>query len=304
MHTGDTRGPRRRLRNSLDIARDTFGLLVARPEPLALDGGRFEGLPDRMVALDEVRELLLSRRCPQQTSDAVWAWLVERSRVNGGAWTVGAVGVALPALTSVTALLARQCPGNTADIAAEVLCGFMEALSTVDIERQRIVLRLRWSAYRSGLRVVTKTLLERAHETYRPDIAPEPAPGGHPDLVLAEAVVAGVVSVVEADVIGSTRLESVPIVQWAAERGMTQWAAYKCRRRAEMRLAGYLRDRLADTALANKVPRTVAGHVPTQSTVSRGESRRVVSNEVGGSGLLGDKESSHGTASPEERSCA
>ena len=93
--------------NSLDIARDTFTWLVTGPHPVSLDGRDFEGLPNRELPLDEVRDHLLARSCSQSTKDAVWAHLVLCSRAEGATWTVAAVGVALPALTSVAATLAR-----------------------------------------------------------------------------------------------------------------------------------------------------------------------------------------------------
>src|SRR5256885_1882571 len=132
--------------NSLDIARDTFTWLVTGPHPVSLNGRLFPGLPDRRIPLDEVRDRLLARRCPQATRDAVWAHLVLRSRTEGATWTVAAVGVALPALTSAAATLSRRFAGDPADVHAEVLRGFLTALSTIDLRPPRIMLRLRWAA--------------------------------------------------------------------------------------------------------------------------------------------------------------
>lgn len=100
--------------NSLDIARTSFALLVTGPEPLSLDGRNFDGLPGQLLPLSLVRDQLLAASCPQATRDAVWAELVTRSRREGGAWTVGAVGVALPALTSVAARLTGRFAGDPA----------------------------------------------------------------------------------------------------------------------------------------------------------------------------------------------
>lgn len=47
----------------LDAARRAFRLLVTGPHPISLDGDRFPGLPSRRLALDELRDLLLHRRC-------------------------------------------------------------------------------------------------------------------------------------------------------------------------------------------------------------------------------------------------
>ena len=92
----------------LDAARSAFEWLVAGPHPVSVDGRLFPGLPARRVPLNELRDRLLRRRCPQTLRDAVWAHLVLLARTEGGAWTVGAVGVALPALTSIAAALSAR----------------------------------------------------------------------------------------------------------------------------------------------------------------------------------------------------
>jgi hypothetical protein len=100
------------------------------------------------------------------------------------------------------------------------------------------MLRLRWAAYRAGHAIVTATLAKRTQHSRWVD---QPAKSsGHPDLLLADAVSAGILKQSEAELIGTTRLESVSIAQWAAEHNTTTWAAYKARRRAEMRLIAHL----------------------------------------------------------------
>ena len=73
-----------------------------------MEGRLFPGFPARRVPLNEVRDRLLWRRCPQVTGHAVWAHLVVRSRTEGAIWTVGCVGVALPALTTIAARLSAR----------------------------------------------------------------------------------------------------------------------------------------------------------------------------------------------------
>jgi hypothetical protein len=233
--------------NSLDIARDTFTWLVTGPHPVSLNGRLFPGLPDRRLPLDEVRDRLLARRCPQATRDAVWAHLVLRSRTEGATWTVAAVGVALPALTSVAATLTNRFAGDPADVHAEVLRGFLTALSTIDLRPPRIMLRLRWDAYRSGYQALAEALAGPTPVAPGFRSAPPHAPWGHPDLVLARAVADGVLTQIEAALIGATRLEEVPVADWAAQHQTGEWAVYKARKRAELRLAAYLRDGAADT---------------------------------------------------------
>jgi hypothetical protein len=233
--------------NSLDIARDTFTWLMTGPHPVSLNGRLFPGLPDRRIPLDEVRDRLLARRCPQATRDAVWAHLVLRSRTEGATWTVAAVGVALPALTSVAATLTNRFVGDPADVHAEVLRGFLSALSTIDLRPPRIMLRLRWDAYRSGHQALAEALAGPTPVAPGFRSTPPHTPWGHPDLVLARAVADGVLTQTEAALIGATRLEEVPVADWAAQHQTGEWAVYKARKRAELRLAAYLRDGAAET---------------------------------------------------------
>lgn len=235
---------------ALDCVRVAFRWLTVGPDPVAVDGRRFPGLPNRAVPLNEVRDRLLRRCCPQRLRDAVWEELVLRSRAEGGVWTVGCAGVALPALTRIAATLSGRVIGDPRDVHAAVLAGFVTELAAIDLVRPRIMLRLRWAAYRSGQVCVRESL-----QAPRPcgggfgSVAPPP-PGGHPDFVLARAVADGVITAGEAELIGSTRLDEVALADAARERGVGYEAVKKTRRRAELRLAAYLRDTGRDTAPA------------------------------------------------------
>lgn len=245
--------------NSIDIARNTFTWLVTGPHPMSLDGRHFEGLPNRLVPLDEVRDRLLARTCPQATRDAVWAHLVLRSRAEGAAWTVAAVGIALPALTSVAATLSARFAGDPADVHAEVLRGFLAALVTVDLRAPRIMLRLRWAAYRSGYNALAEELASPTPIAEGFRSTPPQAPWGHPDLVLVRAVADGVLTQTEAALIGATRLEDVSVRDWAVRHEVSEWAVYKARKRAELRLVAYLRDGAAESdPLTDQVSTAVA----------------------------------------------
>ncbi|MBL7546579.1 hypothetical protein I6A60_01590 [Frankia sp. AgB1.9] len=222
----------------LTTLQKSFALLVAGPEPLALDGGLVPGLPDRLVALDELRDRLLAASCPPAVRDTAWAIVIRRSRLRDAAWTVGAAGMALPALRAITASLDAHGPLDPADIEAEVLTGFLTALATIRLDLPRIAVRLRWAAYRAGLRLVTQT-----PQIPYPDedlfdaqaIAPSPARG--PRDVLAVAVRAGVLTETEADLITATRLGAVSLPAWAAGHATKERTAYRRREQAEQRLA-------------------------------------------------------------------
>ena len=224
----------------LDTARDTFTALVTGPDPLALNGRLFSGLPDQTIPLDDLRDRLMRPGCPRRVRDAVWRHLVLRSRVEGATWTVACVGVALPALASVASWLAERYPGDRGDIHAEVLTGFLTGLATVDLRPPGVFTRLRWIARRAGLTALHDALDAPAPVPSGYGSVPPPPPAGHPDLVLAKAVTDGVLSRLEADLIGATRLEEIRLTAWAGERRMGHQFASRLRARAETRLLAWL----------------------------------------------------------------
>src|SRR5918996_1624013 len=119
--------------NPLDAAREAFGWLTAGDHPVAVDGRLFDHLPDRIIPVDELRDLLLAHGCPRRVWDQVWTHVISRARVEGGTWTITAVGLALPMLTSLAARLTERYADDPSDIHAEVLRGFLDALQTVDL---------------------------------------------------------------------------------------------------------------------------------------------------------------------------
>ncbi len=230
----------------LDTVRDTFAALVTGPRPLSLDGREFDGLPDRLVPLDELRDMLLHPSCSLRLCDAVWRELIGRSRAHGDAWTVACAGMALPMLAAKARWFADRHRGERADAHAAVVAGFVQALATIDLGRPRLVVRLRWATVRAGLAAVAESL--DAPTPIPPGAAtpmPQP-PAGHPDLALAEAVAAEVITSAEAALIGATRLDGQRLAEWAAEHGVGAKAAYSRRQRAERRLAAHLRERIRD----------------------------------------------------------
>ncbi len=249
-----------------DIARTAFEWLVTGPHPVALDCRPIPGLPARRVPLDELGSLLLDKDTPQPLRDAAWAALVTRSRTDGGTWTVACVGLALPWLVQVAARLTRSAQGEAHDIQAAVVTGFLEELTTVDLHRPRILVRLRWSAYRAGCAALRETLHaasplghpsdEQMQELLAERVAsasgfrscPPPQLSGHPELALLAAVDAGVISAQEATLIGATRFGELSLAEAAHARGQTYEAAKKSRRRAESRLVSHLRTEIPPDA--------------------------------------------------------
>ena len=171
----------------LDAARTAFEWLVTGPDPLSVEGRRFPGLPRRRVPLDELRELLLDPALPMSTVDPVWVRLVTRSRDEGGAATVGCVGVALPALFAIAAELCGPFADEHHDIHAAVLTGFLSELARADLDRPWVMWRLRCAALRAG-HLFIRDALESPIPSEEDFHSGEPArPWGHEDFVLARA---------------------------------------------------------------------------------------------------------------------
>ncbi|MEV0068824.1 MULTISPECIES: sigma-70 family RNA polymerase sigma factor [unclassified Amycolatopsis] len=258
-----------------DTARTAFAWLVTGPHPVALDGRRIRGLPPRLMPLDEVGALLITKGCPQETRDAVWTALVTRSRAEAGTWTVACVGLALPVLVPVAAKLTNRFRGDVHDVHSAVLTGFLEALADVDLTRPAILVRLRWAAYRAGHRALRDALdaASPVADLGARALAPEHA-GGHPDFVLVAAVKAGVLTLAEAALIGETRFGELSLADAAQARGQNYKATQQARHRAERRLVTYLTSLRDDQNVTPTRPRGTAGTHPVNRTRANGAAER------------------------------
>src|SRR5947209_5384156 len=74
----------------LDAAQRAFTLLAQPPTHVGFDGRGLDGLPDEILPLDELRDLLLSPAASVEVRDTVWRELVTRARPDGPAWAVAA----------------------------------------------------------------------------------------------------------------------------------------------------------------------------------------------------------------------
>ncbi|VVJ22684.1 Uncharacterised protein [Amycolatopsis camponoti] len=225
------------------MARASFEWLVTGPEPVGVDGREIPGLPPRPVPFDELGTLLLADDCPQSTRDAAWAYLITRARAERGTWTVACVGLALPVLLRVGALVTHRFTGDTHDLNAAVLTGFLQGLHEVDLVRPAILARLYWAARREGqlaLREAIGCPVPTDHLEF--GSAPPPRQEKHPDLVLTAAVQADAVTAEEADLISETRVGDVPLAEAAHARGLRYKAAQQRRNRAEHRLVAFLNE--------------------------------------------------------------
>jgi hypothetical protein len=253
------------------MARSSFAWLVTGPDPVSVDGREVPGLPARPVPLDELGTLLLAEDCAQATRDAAWAYLITRARDERGTWTVACVGLALPVLLRVAAIVTRRFTGDTHDLNAAVLAGFLAGLHEVDLVRPAILARLYYAAYREGRHALNEAAggpIPAGDVVF--DSAPPPRPEGHPDLVLAAAVRAGAITADEAGLISETRVGETSLAEAAQARGMTYKRLAKIRERAEPRLAAYLTEQSADTPEAPPAERADS---PASARARRGPTR-------------------------------
>jgi hypothetical protein len=239
--------PRRRTRpkppGSLQTVASTFYLLTSGPHPLTLDGRVVgHGLPRRPIPLGELRAILLHPATGRACRDAAWRHLIDQARTQRPAWTIAAAGVALPALRKMATELAEGYRGDAADIDSAVLTGFLEGLRRIDTGRPGVITRLRWAAYRAGItaRYTRDGLMPMPLPAA--ESQPPPAPWGHPDLILFDAVAKGVLSPLQAELIGRSRLEDLTLKDAAAELGVGYEAACKARQRGEARLVAALKN--------------------------------------------------------------
>lgn len=235
-----------------DVAAIAFRLLTTGPGPLSVDGATLGGgLPARRIALSELAAILMHPSCGYTTSDRVWRLLISRSRTEGPAWVVGAAGVALPGLRQAAYRL-RHYSG---DVQAELLTAFVAASRTVKPGGAKVAQRLLSATFGAARAAL------HAGEPIRTMAPVQATATGHPDMVLARAVAAGVITAAEAELVGGTRLEGVSVGGYAQRLGKSPKAVYKARDRAEERLvaaihSGGLSDE--DAAVIAEATMTVA----------------------------------------------
>ncbi|MGH8880881.1 MAG: hypothetical protein ACRD0P_26595 [Stackebrandtia sp.] len=217
-----------------------FGLLSRGPHPIGLDTGHIAGLPARVMSLVELRAVLLNAATPPAARDAVWRLLVDRARIFGGSWQVAAAGMAVPGLRRAAARLASMSGMDRPDVDAEVLTGFLEAVARRADINERICARLCAAAYAAGKRAIRRDNAQPDPVREGFGSRPPAAPCGHPDLVLASAVVAGVISGTEAGLIGATRFDDVSLTDIAIGHEVSVSAVSRRRRSAEHRLVAWI----------------------------------------------------------------
>jgi hypothetical protein len=264
-----------------DLAFDT---LTRPPKLLSLDCTRLGdvtgaevSLPERPMLLSQLRTWMLAHRGNYPARDAVWRELIRRARGLGGDWLIAAVGMAMPRLVRCAGSLARDYPGDPADIDAAIVEGFLDALTRkVDLGADRPYVRLCWAAYRAGHAVRWAD----ADVVFLEDLDSEGGaaphlPYGHPDLLLARAVALGLIDIDEASLIIATRLEYAPIEALADAIDMDVSVLRMRRLRAERRVA----DGITEGLLSGPVSPHVRGKL-AQRAIRRRAARQAATRPV------------------------
>ncbi|MBF6175203.1 hypothetical protein [Nocardia blacklockiae] len=274
------------------------------PRPLTVIRKRFRELADRPVGglppgwdrmkAGRMAGRLLSPRVPAGEVDAVWVQLIEQARTRDETAVLICVGTALPMLHKVAAWLCGH-PAHRADTESMVVVAFLDAVSQIDLTRPNVASRLRWATFhrtcppvRERKQAPIPVLWFNDGPIPDKDHIVSSPPHGHPEQLLALAVGEGVISTTDAILIADTRLNHRRLTHVAAETATGYEALAKRRRRAEQRLAVWLRQRLADTQTSSDVETAALDHLtphPAPATQRR-DSARPMSTHRRGPGVL------------------
>jgi hypothetical protein len=227
-----------------DTLRAAFEVLIADPCPMAMPADELTGFiaPARELALPEIKRLLMAPGTRPAVKRALWNAVVRRAQGGDASWTLAAVGLVYPALAGNVLRMCRRSEGDVHEIQAEVLVELLTALRELDLDDPRVTDvagHLVWRAF-YGTRQFRRDALAAAK--HRPEQVESAASmplftEGHPDLVLARALAAGVIDRDEADWISRTCLDQESATKVAREYGMGLSTFYHRRRAAGHKLA-------------------------------------------------------------------
>lgn len=228
----------------LDLIERRFLAMTAGSCPLVLDcealGG---GLPAKEMPLDEVRVLLLKRRTSWVTKDAVWQELVRRAHAVPEPWTTVAAGMMMPGLKHIGGKLGGRYPGDRNDLDSEILEGFLQALDIADARAPKVYGQLYWAAFRRGHEACNREMrLAMSRSELNETVVGLRPTGGHPDLVLADAMLSGVVTPQQADLVSDVLLDHDDRSTAARRHGLSRYEVSSKLSTASRRLADYLLD--------------------------------------------------------------
>jgi hypothetical protein len=225
----------------LDTLRHAFAALLADPCPLVIPADELPFLtPTRDLSLPQAKALLLAPATASEDKRTVWAAIVRRSQQGDSAWTVAAAGLAYPALAGRVLRVCRAHPGDVHEIQAEILVEFLTALKNLDVEDpgvSDVAGYLAWRALNASQAFRRREAAATGCGGGLPRAVIPLFPAGHPDIVLARAVRADVITREEAEWISRTCLGDESAAQVAKELGMGTSTFYRRRTEAGHKLA-------------------------------------------------------------------
>ncbi|GAA4574350.1 hypothetical protein GCM10023176_41230 [Micromonospora coerulea] len=230
----------------LDAADAAFAALTCDPAPMTLDLDMFDpgtGLPADVRTLPALRDWLLAHPRAFTARDEVWRELIRRARLDGPAWVIAAVGMAMRALRRYASHLSAGYGGDPNDIGAEVLTGFLAALrDRVDLARDAPYAALCRAAFRAGYALRQQageyTSVDNVDHVTGPRTPT--VPYGHPDLLVQRAVGLGILDREDEQPYIDVRLGRRAIEPVAARLGITVDALRMRLGRIDTRLADAL----------------------------------------------------------------
>jgi hypothetical protein len=227
----------------LDAVDDAFAALTCEPDPMTLDLDRLgdgNDLPGGVMTLPALRDWLLAHPRAYVGRDAVWRDLVLRARMDGPAWVVAAVAMAMPALRRYAGRLHTGWAGDAADIDAEILTGFLTALrDRVDLSKPAPYASMCMAAWRAGYELRQRTGQTVPVDDVEHVVGPRTptVPYGHPDLLVQRAVGLGILDASDEQPYIDLRLGRRAIEPIAAGMGITVDALRMRARRIDVRIA-------------------------------------------------------------------
>ncbi|MFD5244598.1 hypothetical protein ACFWIW_08645 [Amycolatopsis sp. NPDC058340] len=219
-----------------------FLALADGPRALTLDCAALGcGLPAEAKPVDEVRVLLLKRQTSWVTKDAVWQDLVRRAHATPDPWIIVAAAMMMPGLKHIGGKLRARYPGDRNDLDSEILEGFLQALDLADDGAPKVYAQLYWAAFRRAHEACNRETRLAMSRSELDDTVVSPSPAaGHPDLVLAGAMLEGAVTPVQADLVSDVLLDHDERSAAAERLGISRYQVSCQLDSATRHLAGYL----------------------------------------------------------------
>lgn len=199
----------------------------------------------REMDLDGISGVISNRNADPVLRAAVWGQVIRKARRGEAGWMIVAAGLAHGKLVHKSILLAGNFGGDRAEDQADLIEAFIIAVRDIDILDPEVFdlgAACAWRAYAAVRKSRRRELANSAAWEELPVEVPASVPVGHPDILLARAVRAGVLTEREAEFIGRSYLEQTPTAQVAAWAGVSRRTFFRMRRAAEVKLAAALRD--------------------------------------------------------------